>query len=174
MSKLNKQVDQVRAAETKQLKADGYEPILKHSRWCLLKQKASHTETQAMKIDELLKYNLKTMRAYLMKEDFQQFWTYVSPGWAGKFLDAWCVRSMRSKLEPMKEMAGTLRRHRKLLLNWFRAKGEISNGSVEGMNNKAKVALRKSYGFKTDEVYEIVLYHQLGKLPEHDLAHQFC
>lgn len=174
MSMLNKKVDQVRAAETKQLKADGYEPILKHSRWCLLKQKVNHTETQTVKLDELLKYNLKTMRAYLMKEDFQQFWAYTSPAWAGKFLDAWCVRAMRSKLEPMKEMAGTLRRHRTLLLNWFRAKGDVSNGSVEGMNNKAKVALRKSYGFKTDEVYEIVLYHQLGKLPEHDLAHQFC
>ena len=54
------------------------------------------------------------------------------------------------------------------------AKGELSSGSVEGMNTKAKVALRKSYGFKTDEVYETVLYHELGRLPEHELAHQFC
>ena len=61
-----------------------------------------------------------------------------------------------------------------LLLNWFAAKGELSSCSVEGMNTKAKVALRKSYGFKTDEVYEIVLYHELGRLPEHELAHQFC
>ena len=50
---------------------------------------------------------------------------------------------MRSQLEPLKEMAGTLRRHRELLLNWFAAKGELSSGSVEGMNTKAKVALRK-------------------------------
>ena len=61
-----------------------------------------------------------------------------------------------------------------LLLNWFRAKGEISSGSVEGMNTKAKVALRKSYGFKTFEVYQTVLYHELGKLPEPDIAHRFC
>ena len=73
----------------------------------------------------------------------------------------------------MQEMAGTLRRHRELLLNWFAAKGELSSGSVEGMNTKAKLALRKSYGFKSDHVYETALYHQLGKLPEHDLAHQF-
>jgi len=102
-----------------------------------------------VKLRELLQYNLKTMRAYLLKEDFQRFWTYRSPAWAGKFLDCWCTDAMRSKLEPMKEMAGTLRRHRELLLNWFCAKGEISSGSVEGMNTKAKVALRKSYGFKT-------------------------
>ena len=74
----------------------------------------------------------------------------------------------------MKEMAGTLRRHRALLLNWFAAKGELSNSSVEGMNTKAKVALRKPYGFKTTEVYKTVLYHELAKLPEHKLAHQFC
>lgn len=66
----------------------------------------------------------------------------------------------------MKEMARTLRRHRTILLNWFRARGEISNGSVEGMNIKAKLALRKAYGFKSYETIEIALYHQLGKLQE--------
>jgi transposase len=121
-----------------------------------------------------MQYNLRTVRAYLMKEDFQRFWEYRSPVWAGKFLDAWCVRAMRSRLEPMQEMAGTLRRHRELLLNWFRADGELSSGAVEGLNNKAKVALRKAYGFKTLDVHETVLYHELGRFPEHSYAHQFC
>lgn len=174
MATLNKKVDRVRAEETRQLKADGYEPILKHSRWCLLKRPENRTAKQTSKLKELLKYNLRTMRAYLMKEDFQQFWSYQRSSWAGKFLDAWCTRAMRSRLTPMKEIAATLRRHRELLLNWFRAKGQISSGSVEGMNNKAKVALRKSYGFKTLEVYQTVLYHELAKLPEHKIAHQFC
>lgn len=174
MAMMNKKVDKVRAEETRKLKADGYEPILKHSRWCLLKRVKNLTNKQTMKLRELMNYNLSTMRAYLMKEDFQRFWSYRSATWAGKFLDEWCVRAMRSKMEPMKEMAGTLRRHRELLLNWFAAKGELSNSSVEGMNTKAKVALRKSYGFKSDEVYETALYHQLGKLPEHELAHRFC
>ena len=140
----------------------------------MLKRPENRTQKQTAKLRELMKYNLRTMRAYLMKEDFQQFWTYRSPTWAGKFLDGWCTRAMRSRLVPMQEMAGTLRRHRELLLNWFAAKGELSSGSVEGMNTKAKLALRKSYGFKTDEVYETVLYHELGRLPEHKLAHQFC
>ncbi len=174
MAMMNKKVDKVRAEETRQLKQDGYEPILKHSRWCLLKRPSNRTSKQTAKLRELLKYNLRTMRAYLMKEDFQRFWSYRSASWAGKFLDAWCTRAMRSQLAPMKEMAGTLRRHRALLLNWFAAKGELSNSSVEGMNTKAKVALRKSYGFKTTEVYKTVLYHELAKLPEHELAHQFC
>ena len=56
--------------------------------------------------------------------------------WAGAFLDYWCFRAMRSKLEPLKRVARMLRAHEPLLLNWFRAKGELSSGPVEGLNNK--------------------------------------
>ncbi len=109
-----------------------------------------------------------------MREDFQRFWDYERAAWAGKFLDQWCTRAMRSRIEPMKEMARTLRRHRTILLNWFRACGEVSNGSVEGMNNKAKLAMKKAYGFKSYETIEVALYHQLGKLPEPNQTHRFC
>jgi len=54
-----------------------------------------------------------------MREDFQQFWEYFYPACAAKFLDQWCTRTMRSKIEPMKKVAKTLRRHRELILNWF-------------------------------------------------------
>ena len=61
---------------------------------------------------------------------------------------------MRSKIDPMKKMAQTLRRKRGLLLNWFRADGELSSGVVEGFNNKLKLITRKSYGFRTQEAYD--------------------
>ena len=61
-----------------------------------------------------------------------------------------------------------------LLLNWFRAKGTISSGIVEGFNNKAKLTMRKSYGFRQYETIELALYHQLGNLPQPELAHRFC
>jgi hypothetical protein len=73
---------------------------------------------------------------------------------------------MRSRIEPMKKIARSLRQHRELILNYFRAQKLISSGVVEGLNNKAKVALRKSYGFRTYRVLELALYHSLGKLPE--------
>jgi len=88
--------------------------------------------------------------------------------------DEWCTRAMRPRIEPMKEVAGTRCRHRTLLLNWFRARGEIYNGSGEGKNNKAKLALKKAYGFKSYETVEIGLYHQLGKLPEPNQTYRFC
>jgi transposase len=173
MQKMNKAIDKVRAGEARQLKEDGYEPILKHSRWCLLKRPENLTDKQAVKLSELLKYNLRSVRAHLLREDFQQFWEYVSPAWAGKFLDAWCTRTMRSQLEPMKKVVGTLRNHRKLILNWFRAEGKLSSGVVEGFNTKVKLTTRKSYGFRTYEAIETTLYHNLGALPEPDFTHRF-
>ena len=80
---------------------------------------------------------------------------------------------MRSKIEPMKKVAKTLRRHRDLILNWFRAEGAISAGIVEGLNNKAKLTMRKAYGFRTTKAIEIALYHQLGDLPEPEFTHEF-
>ena len=113
------------------------------------------------------------MRAYLFKEYFQQFWDYESPAWAGKFLDQWCKEVMRSRIDPLKKFARTVRNHRELLLNYFRAKKEFSSGIVEGLNNKAKVTMRKAYGFRTFKMTELALYHVLGKLPEPQLAHRF-
>jgi len=68
---------------------------------------------------------------------------------------------MRLKIEPMKEIARSLRKHRPLLLNWFRAKGQFSSGIVEGFNNKAKLTTKKAYGFRAYHAAEIALYHAL-------------
>jgi transposase len=171
---LNKAIDEVRASEARQMKADGFEPLLKHSRWCLLKRPENRTDTQKVKLADLLRYNLRTVRAFLLKEDFQQFWTYTSPYWAGQFMDAWCRQTMRSRIAPMKKVARMLRGHRELLLNWFRAKKQISAGIVEGFNNKAKVTTRKAYGFRTFRAAEVALYHTLGALPEPECPHRFC
>ena len=171
--KLGEAIDDVRAAETKELMRKGKQVVLKHSRWCLLKNPKNLTDNQKVKLKDLLQCNLKTIRAYLLKEDFQNFWDYASPAWAGKFMDQWCTQVMRSRLKPMKKVAKTIRAHRQLILNWFEAKNVISLGAVEGQNNKAKVVIRKSYGFKTADMLKISLYHKLGKLPVPKLAHEY-
>ncbi len=174
MSHMNKAIDKVRATEARTLKAKGKEPVLSGSRWCLLKHPENCTENQTTKLQELVGINLKTVRAYLLKEDFQRFWDYKSPAWSGKFLDDWCKRTMRSRIDPMKKIARMLRSHRGLILNWFRAKELIALGAVEGLNNKAKVTTKKAYGFKSFEVVKMALYHTLGNLPEPVVTHSFC
>jgi len=173
MANMSKAIDKVRAQEAKELKDKGYDPVLTKSRWLLLKRPENLTEKQETKLADLLQYNLKSIRSYLLKEEFQLFWSYKSPYWAGQFLDKWCTKTMRSKIEPMKDIARSLRNHRPLLLNWFRAKGQFSSGIVEGFNNKAKLTTRKAYGFRTYHAAETALYHALGALPVPKVTHEF-
>jgi transposase len=174
MKRFGKALDEIRAEEAKRLKRDGYEPVLKKSRWCLLKRPEDLTDEQTVKLAELLKYNLRTVRAYLPREDFQRFWEDRRRSWAGRSLDEWTGRVMRSRLEPMTKVARTIRVHQPLILNWFRAKGEVSSGAVEGLNNKVKLVTRKSYGFRTARVARLALLHNLGRLPEPTHTHRFC
>lgn len=174
MQKFSKAVDEVRAKEAKALGKKSKGKVLKHTRWCLLKRPENLTEKQEATLKDLLRLNLRTVKAYLLKEDFQGLWDYVSSAWAGKFIDRWCKRAMRSRLEPMMKVAQTIRNHKPLILNWFKAKGQLSSGAVEGLNNKLKVITRRSYGFRTFKATEVALYHTLGQLPEPDGAHRFC
>lgn len=174
VARLNRAVDQVRAAEVKRMKREGYEPVLKRTRWCFLKRPENLTEHQRTTLDDLMRYDLKSVRAYLLKESFQALWEYTSPVWAERYLRGWLARAMRSRLEPIKRTARTIRKHRELILNWFRARKQFSSGIVEGLNYRIKLTFRKAYGFRTLDAAEIALYHTLGELPQPELTHRFC
>jgi transposase len=120
--RVNKLLDEVRASEHRAMKQDGYELVLTKSRWLLLKRPENLTEKQDTKLQELSQYNLKSIWVYLLKEEFQPLWDYVSPAWAGKFIDQWTTKVIRSKIESMKREAKTVRLHKHLILNWFIAK----------------------------------------------------
>ncbi len=109
-----------------------------------------------LRLKELLAYNLKTIKCYLMKEDFQRMWMYTS---------SW-------RIEPMKKVARTLEEHAELIFNWFETKGEISSGAVEGMNLKVKLTTRRSFGFRGRNRVEYALCHNLGRLPEPEDGHR--
>ena len=175
-SHLNKAVDEVRRAESARLRTSNKEAAkrLKNMRWPLLRRGSRVLGKARKKLNALLASKLATARAWDLKETFAHFWKYKSEIWAGAFLDYWCFRAMRSRLEPMKTVARMLRAHEPLILNWFRAKKEISNGAVEGLNNKIRVVTRRSYGFRTFKAMEIALYHNLGRLPEPESTHNFC
>ncbi len=140
----------------------------------MLKRPENLSEKQTARISELLSLNLASIKGYQLREDFQRFWEYKRYDFADKFLENWVTRTLQTDLEPMKKVARMLRKHKPLILNWFKAKGEVSSGAVEGMNMKLKLAMRKAYGFRTTECLQIALYHELGKLPEPDFNHRFC
>jgi transposase len=173
---LNEAVDEVRRAESSRLRAAGKAKAeqLKHMRWPLLRRGSRVRGRVRQKLLALWTSKLATGRAWELKETFSHFWTYKSVVWAQAFLDYWCFRALRSRLEPMQKVARMLRAHEELMLNWFRAKGEISAGAVEGLNNKIRVVTRRSYGLREYKTMEIALYHNLGRLPEPELTHRYC
>jgi transposase len=174
---LNLAVDQVRRAESGRLRASGSAQAarLKNLRWKLLRRGSRVRGKARLQLKALAASKLATARAWILKETFQPFWRYRSVTWAGYFLKVWTERALRSRLEPMQKVARMLRNHEALLLNWFRAKGELSSGAVEGLNNKIRVVTRRAYGFRTYNAMEIALYHTLGRLPEpEESTHKFC
>ena len=174
VKKLGEAVDQVRRDEVKSLHKQGYEPLLKNSRYCFLKRLENLTDRQLDKLSDVVRYDLRSTRAYFLKEAFDAFWQYNSPRWARWFLHKWCARVMRSRLEPMKKFVRTLRNHEDLLMNYFKAAKAYNSGIVEGLNLRINLTIRKAYGYKSFDVLKIALFHQLGELPEPKLTHRFC
>ena len=175
MQLLNKAVDTVRREEVRSLRVAGRPALLTKTRWLLLKRRENLTPEQDSRLRQLLKINLRSVRACLLKEQFLHFWTYHSGLRAERFLARWTTMAMRSRLEPFKKFARTLRKHRRELLAWFAARGRFAHGATEGFNNKARITTRKAYGFRSYEHAEIALYHALGNLPEPEwLTHRFC
>jgi transposase len=175
MQLLSKAIDTVRREEVRALKAAGRPALLTKTRWLLLKRRDNMTSDERSRLRDLLKINLRSVRACLLKEQFQHFWTYCSELHAERFLARWTTMAMRSRLVPFKKFARTLREHRRELLNWFAARGLFAHGATEGFNNKARITTRKAYGFRSYEHAEIALYHALGGLPEPPwLTHRFC
>lgn len=170
---LSKAIDKVRSSEARDLLKRGRGQLLKNSRWAILRRPENRTEKDDLKLKDILRANLRTTRSILLREKLYALWSYHSRVWAGKFLDSWCRTVMRSRIEPLKKFASMLRNHRELILNWFQAKA-LSSGIVEGFNGKAKLTMKKAYGFRTYRAVEVALYHTLGDLPVPDSIHTFC
>jgi len=173
VAKLNEAIDQVRRGEVRRMKAQGYRNTLVDTKYCFLKNPKNLTPKQKTRLADVLQYDFKSVRAYLLKESFQLFWSYASPHWAEWYLRKWCARAMRSKLDPVKKFVGTIRRHQSLILNWFKARKAYSSGVVEGLNRKVNLITRKAFGFRSFQVLQVALYHTLGNLPEPATTHKF-
>ena len=139
-----------------------------------MKLSSNLTTDQADKLADVLQYDLKTTRAYYLKESFDAFWQYNTPRWARWHLKKWCTRAMRSRLDPFKKFVRTLRRHEELLMNYFETGKTFSSGIVEGLNLKIKLSTRKAFGYRSFEIMKTALFHQLGALPEPNFAHRVC
>jgi transposase len=163
-------VDQVRRDEIRD-KGKQHKELMKDSRYIWLKNPWNLTPRQQARLSSLEHLNLKINRAYLLKERFRDFWSYKTKGWATRHLKQWFWWATHSRLEPMRDFAWMIRRHEDNILTWFQM--PINNGTVEGLNNKAKVVSHKAYGFRTVHNYICNLYHCMADLPIPKIVHTF-
>ena len=158
---LNDAVDQVRRAEHKRLRARG-DSSLSGTKYDWLRSLPDKRCAQAVALRDLYQANLKTSRAWALKESFAAFWDYRYPKSAERFFDAWTTRAMRSRIEPIKSVARMLRRHRAGLINY--AKHRITNAAAEGFNSIIQTIKANARGFSNFENFRTRILFFCGKL----------
>jgi transposase len=104
----------------------------------------------------VLKLNEPLTAAYYLKEDLREIWNQCRKSDAEKVLDEWVQQALDAKVQPLTVMAKTLRTHKPYILAWYDY--PLSNGPVEGTNNKIKVLKRQAYGYRNEEFFTLKLY----------------
>ena len=158
---LNRAVDEVRRSEMRRL--SGTEKAsFKKTRFLLLKNPWNLRTDEKERLSTLVRWNTPIVRAYYLKEAFQLFWDYRQTGRAEEHLRRWMHSALRSRLEPFKEFVRLLRTHLEGVVAWTRLR--VSNGALEGMNNKIKLVSHRSFGFRSVRNYTAAIYHCCARL----------
>ena len=153
---VNDAVDQVRRAESKG------RPELKRSRYLWLRNEPSLSAESRAQLAALTKLHLKTARAYQIRLAFQEIYKQPNRDWGAIFLDRWYGWAIRSRLDPIKDAARTVMRHRDGILAWFDSR--IANGLIEGINSLVQAAKAKARGYRSIRNLKAVTYLIAGKL----------
>lgn len=164
---LNEAVDKVRRKEHKILKKEGDETLAgsKHS-W--LFNPENMKEDRWLEFQSLKDSELKTSRAWAIKEQFRWFWEYTYAGNARKFFDGWYGWAARCRLTPIIETARMIKAHLPNILTYFHHR--ITNAASEGFNSRIQSIKASARGFRAFENYRTRILFHCGKL---DLRPEF-
>jgi transposase len=158
----NQAVDAVRRATWRQL--EGREKVeFKRTRFLWLTNPENLTREKRARLSGLLRLNSPVVKGYLLKEDLRRFWEYRYSAWAAGHLRQWLWRASHSRLAPFQELAAMIRTHLDGVLAWTRIR--VTNGALEGMNNKVKVISHRAFGYRTTWAYIANIYHCCAGLP---------
>jgi transposase len=167
---LSKAIDKVRAEENRELLKEK-SPLLEKSRYIFLKNPENLTEKQEIRLSELIKINLKTIRCYLLKEEFRGLWECRTKEEAASFIKSWFWRATHSRLKPLRDFAWRVKRHIDGILAWFDL--PLSNGVVEALNNTAKTISHRSHGFRVHTTFSTLMLLCMGGLQLPETNHRF-
>lgn len=149
-------VDQVRREQLRELRGTPEGKALFHSRFALLRNPENQNETDRKKLAEIERFNEDLYRAYRLKVDFATIFDYRQPKRAADALFGWIDLALLSGLPPFVRAAKTVNRHFSGIMAYFRSR--LTNGVVEGKNNRLRVITRRAYGHHTPEALISLLY----------------
>jgi len=149
-------LDEVRRALVRELEDREQASAIKNTRWALLKRPENHSLHDRERLSSVQKSNQPLYRAYLLNETLRQALSYLQPWRARKALEGWISWASRSRLKPFKRVARTLREHLPGILAYI--KHRLTNGLVEGLNNKLRLVTRRAYGFHSAQATIAMLY----------------
>ena len=129
---------------------------LKNTKFPLLKAKHNRSAKDKRVLREQVRANRRLYRAMLLRDDFMDLYTYKTETWAKKFLRGWLRRAMSSRIEPVKRAAKMIRSHFDGVIAWVTWR--LSNGRLEGMNNKIRLLSHRSFGLHSAEALISLVY----------------
>jgi transposase len=154
-------VDKVRKQEHKALKSAGDDTLAK-SKYLWLTNPANMTEAARSRFDQLKTQELKTGRAWALKEALRELWNYTSETWAAKFWKRWYYWATHSRLAPMIAAAKLIARHLPNVLTYFTHR--ITNAVAEGLNSKIATVQKRACGYRNPNNFKIAVYFHCGGL----------
>jgi transposase len=159
---LNEAVDKVRR-EIMAKAGSPWASRLRKTRYLWITRPWNLRQEKRLQLKALLKLNMPLSRAYILASAFHQFWEYTYKASAEKWLDLWINGVMATRLKPLHKFARMVEDHKQGILAWIDLR--ISNGVVEGMNNKIGLVKRRCYGLRKPEYQKLAIYHCCANLP---------
>jgi transposase len=154
-------LDKVRRQEHKALMVQGDEQ-LKRTRYLWLANRENVPEWRKEEFATIRKANLKTGRAWSIKESLRKFWHYRYPKSALGYFRRWYYWATHSRLVPIVKAAKTLDKYLPNIMTYF--KHRISNATAEGLNSKIQMIKEMACGFRNRKHYRIAIYFHCGGL----------
>ena len=151
---MNDALDKVRRDAYRNIEDEDVRKAIKGTRWMLLSN--SEDLKGREKLDAALRLNRPLFDAYYLKEDLRQIWMKLGKDEAEKYLDDWVERMRATGNKHLVKVANTVMAFCSGILSWYDHR--ISNGKVEGINNKIKVLKRVAYGYRDEEYFRLRLF----------------
>lgn len=166
---LNEAADEVRKEQWRQATDEEDRKSLKGLRWLLYKHSSNRTKEDTQTLKSLYRGNRRIHRAYVLKDEFEQFWDFEDINQAEEFLDAWCKSASRSRLDSIKKFVNTVRKHKQRLLPFIEHR--LTNSISEGLNRIIRMVKNRSSGFRNLTAFSDLIFLTVGDL---DIAEQIA